>query len=130
MPIKRENLKRYPADWKAISARIRERDGNRCKWCGVENGALGYREADGTFVETPGLQAEAARLDGHKVIRIVLTVAHVHDHAPENCEPDNLAALCQRCHNRHDLPNRRRNAAATLRKRRAWNQLELPEVLR
>jgi hypothetical protein len=42
----------------------------------------------------------------------------------------NCRRSSQRCHNRHDLPNRRRNAAATLRKRRAWHQLELPEVLR
>ena len=40
-------------------------------------------------------------------VLIVLTVAHL-DHTPENCADENLAALCQRCHNRYDAPNRRR----------------------
>lgn len=43
---------------------------------------------------------------GRKIIKIVLTVAHVHDHNPENCDDENLAHLCQRCHNRHDATMR------------------------
>lgn len=31
MPIKPENKARYPADWKAIRARILERAGDRCR---------------------------------------------------------------------------------------------------
>lgn len=46
-----------------------------------------------------------------KTVEIVLTIAHL-DHQPENCDPDNLRAWCQRCHNRYDAPHRRRNAAA------------------
>jgi 5-methylcytosine-specific restriction endonuclease McrA len=42
----------------------------------------------------------------HHWIVIVLTIAHVVDDSPENCEPANLAALCQRCHNKHDAPSR------------------------
>ena len=34
MPIKPENRKRYPANWKEIRARILERDGHQCAWCG------------------------------------------------------------------------------------------------
>jgi 5-methylcytosine-specific restriction endonuclease McrA len=37
---------------------------------------------------------------------VVLTVAHL-DHQPENCDPDNLMAMCQRCHNAYDAPMRR-----------------------
>lgn len=36
-----------------------------------------------------------------RIIRIVLTVAHL-DHRPENNDPTNLKALCQRCHLRYD----------------------------
>lgn len=32
MPISKENAKRYPSDWAAISASIRERAGHRCEW--------------------------------------------------------------------------------------------------
>lgn len=110
MPIRPENRGRYPADWRAISRRIRERDGNACKWCHVPNGALVTRDANGDWY--------AHSCDGVCMgedcgsVRIVLTVAHL-DHTPENCADDNLAALCQRCHNRYDAAHRRRNAAAT-----------------
>lgn len=46
--------------------------------------------------------------EGVRWIVIVLTVAHVHDDRPEACSLLNLAALCQRCHNRHDAKGRRR----------------------
>ena len=56
--------------------------------------------------------AGAWLLDGDKIARIVLTVAHL-DHMPEHNDPTNLRALCQRCHNRHDAPHRRQTAQAT-----------------
>lgn len=121
MPIKKENRHRYPANWAEIREHIRARSGDRCEWCGVHNHAVGYREHDGRFVqlgmspEDAGVACDAAEADGHKVIRIVLTVAHVHDQDPANCADDNLAHLCQRCHNHHDAPMRRRNAAMTRR---------------
>ena len=45
---------------------------------------------------------------------MVLTTAHVHDDRPEAASLLNLAALCQRCHNRHDAKARqaRRQARA------------------
>ena len=39
----------------------------------------------------------------------MLTTAHVHDKRPEAASLMNLAALCQRCHNRHDATDRQRN---------------------
>lgn len=86
MPIRPENRHRYPADWKLRSRFVRFiRAGNRCEWCGAENG------------------------EPHPVTgsRVVLTVAHIHDDRPEAASLLNLAALCQRCHNRHDAPARR-----------------------
>ena len=35
-----------------------------------------------------------------------VTIAHL-DHIPEHCNPDNLRALCQRCHNRYDAEHRK-----------------------
>ena len=43
------------------------------------------------------VRANTWLLDGDRVARIVLTVAHL-DHAPEHNDPTNLRALCQRCH--------------------------------
>lgn len=88
MPIKPENRNRYPKNWKQIRAAILDRAGNRCEFCGVENHT--YRLNPKT-----GQQA-----------RIVLTIAHL-DHTPEHCVPDNLRALCQRCHNAYDAEHRK-----------------------
>jgi tRNA(Ile)-lysidine synthase TilS/MesJ len=52
-----------------------------------------------------------------KKIKIVLTIAHI-DHDTTNNADDNLAALCQRCHNRHDAPHRTVNAARTRERKR------------
>ena len=38
--------------------------------------------------------------------RVVLTCAHIGDQRPEAASLLNLAALCQRCHNRHDAAAR------------------------
>lgn len=55
---------------------------------------------------------------------MVLTTAHVHDERPEAASLLNLAALCQRCHNRHDAPGRMQRR----REREAANQMKLFEV--
>lgn len=54
--------------------------------------------------------------DGRRWVVIVLTVAHVENPDPSDCRDENLAALCQRCHNRHDLPMRGANAHETRRR--------------
>lgn len=93
MPISPENRKRYPKDWKLRSRFVRfYRARNRCEWCG------------------------AANYQPHPVTgsKVVLTAAHVHDHRPEAASLLNLAALCQRCHNRHDAPMRAANRKARL----------------
>lgn len=91
MPIRPEMKARYPADWKARSRFVRRiRARNRCEWCGAVN-------------------YEPHPVTGSKV---VLTTAHVFDMRPEASSLLNLAALCQKCHNGHDVEYRRRNRAA------------------
>jgi 5-methylcytosine-specific restriction endonuclease McrA len=128
MPIRPENQLRYPANWREIRARILARAGNRCEFCGVPNGAVGYREEDGSFVQLAascresGMETEAACLDGKKIIVIVLTIAHL-DHVPEHCGDENLKALCQRCHLKHDRQQHAQTAYATRRAARATGDL-------
>lgn len=136
MPIKPENKSRYPANWKQISEDIRfNRAKNRCEVCGVPNYAVGHRNEDGNFVPIAGnIYADCAGAGlsypslnpltfteakeiadaetfgcvyGFKYIVIVLTVAHL-DHQPENCDPENLKAMCQKCHNNYDREHRNR----------------------
>ena len=92
MPIKPENKDRYPKDWKLRSRFVRfYRAKNKCEWCGAEN----YRPHP---------------ITGSKV---VLTVAHVYDHRPENASLLNLAALCQKCHLNYDRHLHAANARET-----------------
>ena len=80
--------RRYPNDWKARSRFVRfYKARNHCEWCKAENGQP--HPATGS--------------------KVVLTVTHVYDHRPEAASLLNLAALCQRCHNRHDAKRRFRD---------------------
>jgi 5-methylcytosine-specific restriction endonuclease McrA len=111
MPIKKENVKRYPADWKSIRAAILARAQYRCE------GSPAYPEC------------RAANGEPHPVTgsTVVLTIGHL-DHTPEHNEPANLRAWCQRCHCTYDSAHHAETAAETRRKKREWNQLPLPGV--
>lgn len=78
MPI---DYKTYPRGWKTVIVpRIKKRDGNRCKFCGVENYTV---KPNGT--------------------KVVLTIAHLdHDSKNHDVLDDRLAALCQACHLKYD----------------------------
>lgn len=112
------DMSRYPANWASeIRPRILARAGDRCEWCKAPNRAIGHR-LDGEWTTGEGC--------GDRSIRIVLTVAHIDDPEPTNADEANLAALCQRCHNRHDARMRREHAAETRRRRKvAGGQAEL-----
>lgn len=77
MPMQKE---RYPANWKEIALEIKKEAGWRCAACDMK-----CRE--------PG-----EKFDTHKR---TLTVHHI-DHQPENCQKENLIALCSGCHLKAD----------------------------
>jgi hypothetical protein len=104
MPIRPENRARYPADWKQISAAIKQRAGGRCECLGE----CGRGTHDG---RCPNIHGAAAYGTGSIV---VLTTAHL-DHTPENCDPANLRAMCQGCHLHYDKDHHRETAARTRR---------------
>ncbi len=120
MPI---NYSEYHPKWTLISKLIRfRRANNRCEWCGVMNHTVkkaGARVNDpGTDLYEFGNYASAKEfadiLNCQSVgcekdwVVIVLTVAHI-DHDKTNNNFDNLAALCQKCHLRHDIHEHVRN---------------------
>lgn len=140
-----------------IRPRILERDGHCCKFCGVPNyaiiavhpliiGRLPLAEVVGQPPFTAFRQAESLddsvgdlhvstfilnllKKQDHIVryFRVVLTIAHLHDPDPMNCEDENLAALCQKCHNAHDKPMRLANSKETRERKRkeATGQMDL-----
>ena len=99
MPIRPENRARYPKDWKAIADAIRSRAGQKCE------GSPAY----------PDCRADNGQPHPVTGSRVVLTVAHL-DHTPENCEPQNLKAMCQRCHLTYDAEHHKKTAYATRKK--------------
>jgi 5-methylcytosine-specific restriction endonuclease McrA len=90
MPIKPENKARYPKNWKQIREQILERANNCCEFCGVANHSHRFNEKTGKYVT------------------IVLTIAHMNE-IIEDVRPENLRALCQRCHNQYDAKMRARH---------------------
>lgn len=94
MPIRPENRARYPRDWPRISLYVRKvRAGDRCECigiCGHDHGGRGAR--------CPERNGRPHSVTGSIV---VLTVAHLDD-TPENNDPENLLAACQRCHLSYD----------------------------
>ena len=126
MPIKPENLHRYPPDWDDIRVAILGRAGYRCEWpgCGARHFARGvWREGVFHQLEHPSTPhcvdlelAKSIRAD-ERIIRIVLTIAHL-DHQPENCDHENLRAWCQRHHLAYDQKHHQTTAYMT-RKARA-----------
>lgn len=122
MPFDR---KKYPPDWEQIRAQILERAGNCCEQCGVPNHVWVVRNKKGEHWPAEGKPSKDELLRvikyeggvdggcGMKPIRIVLTIAHVHNPDPMACQPENLLALCQRDHLILDAKMHGLNAAAT-----------------
>ena len=104
MPIKPGNKKLYPKNWKEIRKAILQRANNKCEFCGVPNHIKGFRTLSGGFVKYEGEKTDKFLKEYYpqgKIIKIVLTIAHL-DHNPENNNPENLRALCQKCHLNYD----------------------------
>ena len=105
MPIHPENSHRYPPDWREVSVAIKTRAGWQCECvgeCGLHPGK-----------RCEELHGEPAKWAKGKII---LTVAHL-DHTPENCDDENLKAMCQRCHLRYDTDHHRESGARRKREK-------------
>ena len=80
------DYKKYPSNWKMIRTAVLSRAKNRCELCNAENYQLHWKTGS----------------------KVVLTIHHI-DYDIKNSKPYNLLALCQRCHNKLDMPLRIRN---------------------
>jgi hypothetical protein len=145
MPVKPENRALYPVNWSAISYDAKERASWRCQHPGCRAQQYDVGQWDGEHWyshghfghELPEAYSQARQyaaevqfsLTGDdpepdpRIIVIVLTTAHL-DHDPTNCDPGNLAALCQRHHLRYDHGHHMQSAYMTRMAKRG--NLELP----
>ena len=85
MPLTKERKLLYPDNWDKISQLIREKANNECELCYAPNGFSHPKTSS----------------------QVVLTVHHI-NYDPTDNRRINLIALCQKCHNRLDLPFRRK----------------------
>ena len=106
MPIKKSNKSAYPPDWKEISLAIR----NRANW-----------KCEGT-PQFPDCQAVHGQPHPETGSRVVLTVSHT-NHVPSDCRPENLRALCQRCHLSWDREHHALNARITRTRKKLSDSL-------
>jgi hypothetical protein len=97
MPIRPERKNLYPKNWKQLRVQILERAGHCCE------GSPGH------YPECRARNYEPHPVTGSKV---VLTIAHLnHD---ETCDdPEQLRAMCQRCHLTYDSKHHAMNSRAT-----------------
>ena len=121
MPV---NYNDYPPNWKTeIRPRILERAKNCCEICsvpnhklilrGTYNGIEVYQDDDGTIFDANTSEALWSDYVGevhptNNFVKVVLTIAHLEHDITKNEDKD-LKALCQRCHNRLDVPFRKAN---------------------
>jgi hypothetical protein len=148
MPIAREHRWLYPIDWRELSAVIRfGRAKGRCEQCQRPHGHdirhLGdgvwwdeqrarWRDGEGRAVRRLPTPDELIRMQpglvgidpppALRVTHVVLATAHL-NHDPGDNRSRNLAALCQRCHMRHDATEHRRRRWHNAFRRRAMGDL-------
>jgi 5-methylcytosine-specific restriction endonuclease McrA len=110
---------KYPSNWKTeIRPAILERADSCCEFCGVANHKVIERSKVNPAVyryaedDNETVAGRRVGVDTSRQIRVVLTIAHL-DHDKANNAPENLAALCQRCHLRWDARLHAINAANT-----------------
>ena len=120
MPIKPENRHRYPAELAGNSRSDPGKGRAPLRAMRVPNRAYRLHGSD-VWTRDRGV-VDGWALDGERVTRVVLTIAHT-DHMPENCHPTNLRALCQRCHLAYDAAHHAKTAYQTRRRGRALGDL-------
>ena len=128
----------YPIDWRELSLSIRfRRAGGRCEGCSRPHGRVVVHLRDGRWwdADVRRWRDGAGRVVRLRLLppveiygppgfttRVVLSRCHL-DHDPYNNMPENLAALCQRCHILHDKAEHLRQRRLTYLTRRALGDL-------
>lgn len=103
----------YPSNWRDLALAIKEKAKWTCQGCQRICRKPGETQAE--------FWVRLGKTDD-KIGRYTLTVAHL-NHAPDDCSPDNLKALCSACHCRYDMKQIQRKKYL---KRERYGQLKLP----
>lgn len=123
MPI---DYSKYPPNWKTeIVPAVRERSGDKCEVCGLENSQrvwsyrMWVKDNNGRYKlksfwtesQSDLNRVEPFAYPGTKQVKVILTVAHL-DHDEENWEVDleRLRHMCQYCHLNYDAKEKYRRS--------------------
>lgn len=88
---------KYPDNWKAVVAAVRERSGDRCE-CTGQCGLHCFTGGPRRCIERNGQPAKFAKG------KVVLTTAHLCKCVPKCGNLGHLIHACNRCHLRIDVP--------------------------
>ena len=134
MPINPDLRHHYPPNWRELAAHIKfERTGGHCEWCDRPHGeGVGVIKACGWLDPATGARFDewgrshgayqASDWPDGRFATTILTCAHL-DQNPAHNDPANLAALCPRCHLRHDRKQHLQSAYRNRRRRWAMRDL-------
>jgi len=136
MPIPPELRRYYPADWHALSLMVRfGRARGCCEHCGRPHGVTITCLPDGRWFDPErrdwrGPDGKPAAwpdmVDWPRLRHVTVRLAACHrDHDPRHNDPDNLVALCRRCHLLHDRAYHRARRRIRILLRRASGDLFL-----
>lgn len=100
------NKQRYDEYWyDVIRPKALERANYRCQKCGAKHRSIGYRDAQGNWVECDQFMIEWCKQNGIKVKKMFLQVSHK-EHDTSKNEPNDLQVLCPRDHLIYDKQTR------------------------
>ena len=98
----------YPENWPEISRNVRRAAGWKCQQCGAPHGVWIKRFKVDPSVWYLAFEHEPANEDFTKAVRCIVSVHHIGVDKPDgtpgdsrdkmDCRPENLIALCARCH--------------------------------
>lgn len=92
----------YDENWKdVIRPEALKRAQYKCQNCGVSQRSQFYREKGQRVIIEDSFILSWAITNKKKISTVHLAISHT-DHNTSNNNPDNLKALCQECHLRHD----------------------------
>lgn len=128
----------YPHDWDVIAKEVKNRANWHCEECGLAHGAViirdslrpseyQHQDSSGVWIDMDGLPLLESEVWLAPAIKVVITVHHIGTDKPDGTpgdpydkmdnRPENLKALCQRCHLLADLDNHIRASKATRQKK-------------
>ncbi len=92
----------YHPDWKdIIRPSILQRDNYSCQHCRIRHKSIVYKKSNGEYHVCDEFEHEWAKANNKNPFTLFLHVAHLNHDKTDN-RPENLLALCPRCHGKYD----------------------------